>query len=148
MPIPDYQSLMLPLLRFIGKCNGEAPIASAMDFLAKEYGLTEDELSQMLPSGQQTTFSNRVGWAATYMRQAGLLQRTRPGYCAVTARGREVLRSEPNSISNKFLSKFPEFRDFLQRKGKPAKDRQKTTISRPMTCRQLRWRRSRPPTRA
>ena len=74
MSVPDYQSLMLPLLSFAASQNDEISTGEAVEALAKQLRLTEDDLRQMLPSGVQPTFENRVGWAATYMKKAGLLE--------------------------------------------------------------------------
>lgn len=68
MAVPDYQSLMLPLLKYAGACKSEITTNEAVEVLAQELNLTEEDLREMLPSGVQSTFSNRVGWAATYMR--------------------------------------------------------------------------------
>jgi restriction system protein len=84
MTVPDYQSLMLPLLKYAGACKSEITTNEAAEVLAQELHLTEEDLEEdlreMLPSGVQSTFSNRVGWAATYMKKAGLLEPTRRGY--------------------------------------------------------------------
>jgi restriction system protein len=66
MPVPDYQSVMLPLLRFTGEKKDETSTGEAVEVLAKEFGLKDDDLKEMLPSGIQSTFINRVGWASTY----------------------------------------------------------------------------------
>ena len=118
MAIPDYQSCMLPLLEFLGDQN-EHSLRETIDHLATHFKLTEDELKQLLPSGQQAVFDNRVAWARTYLKQAGLLEPTRRGYFRITPRGLEVLKQKPEKINVKFLEQFKEFRDFRQRKRKP-----------------------------
>ncbi len=118
MAIPDYQSCMLPLLEFLGDQN-EHSLREAIDHLATEFKLTEDELKQLLPSGQQAIFDNRVAWARTYLKQAGLLEPTRRGYFRITPRGLEVLKQKPEKINVKFLEHFKEFREFRQRRRKP-----------------------------
>jgi restriction system protein len=90
MAVPDYQSLMLPLLRFAAQKGIEISTSEAVDTLAKELGLTEDDLKEMLPSGIQSTFVNRVGWASTYMKKAGLLESTRRGFYQITERGKDL----------------------------------------------------------
>ncbi|MCK7478063.1 MAG: winged helix-turn-helix domain-containing protein [Candidatus Moduliflexus flocculans] len=72
MAVPDYQSVMLPLLQFAAKKEIETSTSEAVEALAKELSLTEDDLKEMLPSGIQSIFVNRVGWASTYMKKAGL----------------------------------------------------------------------------
>lgn len=117
MPIPDYQTIMLPLLRFCGNAPGEISTRTAVDALAAEFKLTDAELRELLPSGTQPTFSNRVGWAATYMKKAGLLTPTRRGYYRVTDQGRRFLSTKPSRIDAKILRQFPEFVDFTKLKG-------------------------------
>jgi len=99
MAVPDYQSLMLPLLQFAARKETEISTSEAVEVLAKELGLTEDDLREMLPSGVQPTFVNRVGWAATYMKKAGLLETTRRGFYQITDRGRDLLEKQPKTIN-------------------------------------------------
>jgi len=117
MAVPDYQSLMLPLLRFTGECGGETSTGQAVQALATEIGLTDEDLAEMLPSGLQGTFANRVGWAATYMKKAGLLEATRRGFYRITGRGQELLEKQPAGINVKLLQQFPEFRAFQNLRG-------------------------------
>lgn len=70
MAVPDYQSLMLPLLQFAARKSGEISTSEAVDALAIELGLSDEDLKEMLPSGIQATFFNRIGWASTYMKKA------------------------------------------------------------------------------
>lgn len=112
MAVPDYQSLMLPLLQFAARKGTEISTSEAVEALAKELGLTEDDLREMLPSGVQPTFVNRVGWAATYMKKAGLLETTRRGFYQITDRGRDLLEKQPKTINVELLRQYPEFREF------------------------------------
>jgi restriction system protein len=117
MPIPDYQTLMLPLL----KIAGDGAIHSKRDVvpnLALQFGLSEDEQTELLPSGQQTIFSNRVGWARTYLKKALLIDYVLRGQFRITDRGKQVLAEHPAQIDNAFLSRFPEFVEF-QRPARP-----------------------------
>lgn len=111
MAIPDYQTVMLPLLIFL-KDGGEHSLREAIDVLADEFSLTENERVEMLPSGQQATFTNRVGWARTYLKKAGLLESTRRSYFRITPRGKQVLFDAPAKINVKFLEQFDEFVQF------------------------------------
>jgi restriction system protein len=86
MAIPDYQSVMLPLLRLAESRNEEISTDEAVEALASQLKLTDEDIKQMLPSGIQPTFVNRVGWAATFMKKAGLLEPTRRGYYRITQR--------------------------------------------------------------
>ncbi len=122
MALPDYQSLMLPLLWYAGVADGEITTNKAVEVLAQELNLTEQDLKEMLPSGTQFTFVNRVGWAATYMKKAGLLEPTRRGYYQITQRGRELLAKQPQVINNKTLEEYPEFLEFKKRKGTMTKN--------------------------
>jgi restriction system protein len=117
MAVPDYQSLMLPLLRFAGEKKDETSTGEAVEVLAKKFELTDEDLKEMLPSGIQSTFVNRVGWASTYMKKAGLLEATRRGYYRITLRGQELLKKQPKAINVKLLKQYPEFLAFQQLKG-------------------------------
>jgi restriction system protein len=131
MAVPDYQSVMLPLLQFAGQKQTEISTSEAMEALAKELSLTEDDLKEMLPSGIQSTFFNRVGWASTYLKKAGLLEATRRGFYQITDRGKALLKKQPNIINIKLLKQYPEFLEFQQikgtRTGKNLNDSQKTS---------------------
>ena len=113
MAIPDYQSIMLPLLR-LSSANpaDDLSLQEAISVLAGEFNLTEEDKSALLPSGRQATFVNRVGWAATYMKKAGLLEATRRGFFKISQRGLEVISQRPPAINVKFLNQFPEFIEF------------------------------------
>lgn len=111
MAIPDFQTVMLPLLRFAGD-KQEHSFREAIDRLADECKLTDDERKELLPSGQQEVFNNRVGWARTYMKKAGLLETTRRGHFQITEMGSQVLSQEPPRVDVKFLERFDEFKQF------------------------------------
>jgi restriction system protein len=125
MSVPDYQSVMLPLLQFAATRDGEISTGGAVDALAASLGLSEDDLKQMLPSGIQQTFVNRVGWAATYMKKAGLLETTRRGYYQITPRGLALMKKKPPKINVKLLAQYPEFQQFQGLKGTRSEDRVK-----------------------
>jgi restriction system protein len=111
--IPDYQSLMLPVLRAAE--NGEARVGDVVRQLADKLGLTDEQRAIPLPSGGQPLFSNRVRWAKTYLGKAGLIEATRRGHFRITDRGREALATNPYKIDNRFLAQFEEFRHFTAR---------------------------------
>jgi restriction system protein len=113
MAIPDYKTLMLPVLRSFTK--GETKISDVIAQLADEYQLTEAERSQLLPSGRMPLFANRVHWAKTYLKQAALLRQTRRAHFRLTDRGEKALASGLQKIDNRYLSQFPEFQDFRSR---------------------------------
>jgi restriction system protein len=110
--IPDYQSVMLPLLQFAGD-GQEHLFRDAVDTLANEFGLTKDERIELLPSKTQPVFDNRVGWARTYLVKAGVLESPRRGYFRITDRGTQLLKSVPSRLDTAFLREhYQEFRDF------------------------------------
>jgi Restriction endonuclease len=118
MSIPDYQSIMLPLLTLAGDSN-EHSLREAIGRLAERFGLTPEERSALLPSGQQPIFSNRVAWASTYLRKAGLLEHVKRGVFRISSNGSEVLKSNPPNINVAFLEKFPSFVEFREASRKP-----------------------------
>lgn len=105
---------MLPVLRIAGDGN-EHRIRDIIDQLANECRLTEEERRQLLPSGRQATFDNRVHWAKGYLAQAKLLESTQRGWFRITARGTEELAANPVRIDNAYLLRFPEFVEFRRR---------------------------------
>jgi restriction system protein len=113
MPIPDYQSLMLPLLRFASDGNDHTA-REAVEVLANEFQLTSAERSELLASGQQAIFNNRVGWANSYLKKACVLESPRRGALRITARGQQTLAENPPRIDVRFLERFPEFIAFRE----------------------------------
>lgn len=111
MPIPDFQTLMLPLLKLLNE-KGELEAREAAPLLGDRFQLTEEERRKLLPSGKQEVFANRVGWARTFVKKAGLLETPRRGLWRLTDRGKNVLRQNPEKIDVKFLKQFPEFLDW------------------------------------
>jgi restriction system protein len=113
MVVPDFQSFMLPLLNFATDGN-EHSQSEAANALSHHFAITESDRREMLPSGRQTRFDNRVAWAASYLRKAGFLESTRRGRFKITKRGLEIQRSNPARIDVKFLMKNgdAEFREF------------------------------------
>src|SRR4051812_11423611 len=97
MPIPDYQTIMLPLLKSAAD-GGEKRFRDAVEQLAIEFRLTDDERAEMLPSGTAPLFDNRVGWARTYLKQSGLLQSAKRGYFQITPTGTALLREDLDRI--------------------------------------------------
>ena len=108
MAIPDYQSILLPLLQACAD-GKEHTKHELLPLLARQFGLVEEDLAIKLASGKQGMFDNRVGWAKTYLKQAGILENLRRGIFRITARGLHVLNENPASLNVKFLKRFPEF---------------------------------------
>ncbi|MDT8327172.1 MAG: winged helix-turn-helix domain-containing protein [Roseovarius sp.] len=111
--IPDYQSLMKPVLELAA--SGEVKISDAVTRLEEAFQLSEDERSELLPSGKQARFANRVHWARSYLKQAGLLRNTRRGHFEITEEGRRVLAEDPERIDGKFLERYDQFLEFKSR---------------------------------
>ena len=110
MTIPDFQTIMLPFLKFSGDGKMHS-FLEATDALAKEFKLTPEEIDTLIPSGQQR-FANRVGWAKTHLKKAGLIDYPQRGQFQITQRGFDVLKDTPKAIDMKFLMQFPEFIEF------------------------------------
>lgn len=115
MAIPDFQTLMLQLLRLSGD-GREHSLREAYDGLAGQFKLTDDERRERLPSGVAVKFDNRVAWARTYMKQAGLLEYPRRGWFKITDRGLDVLRSGVERLDIAYLERFEDFQSFRERK--------------------------------
>lgn len=111
MPIPDYQSLMLPVLRQLSDRRGHA-VADVRQRIAAELKLSDEELTERLASDTTTVFLNRVGWAVQYLKSAGLIRSVRRGVYEITDRGFAMLRSNPADINLKHLRQYPEFVEF------------------------------------
>ncbi|UKP00156.1 restriction endonuclease [Nostoc sp. UHCC 0870] len=111
MPIPDYQAIMLPLLKLTTD-QKEHSLREAIEVLADHFQLTEAQRKELLPSGRQPTFDNRIGWARAYLKKAGLIKSTKRGYFQITNRGLDIITSNPVEINAKFLNQFPEFLEF------------------------------------
>ena len=109
--IPDYQSIMLPLLRHVSD-KEEYKFRDIIEGLANKFGLTDEERKELLPSGIQPIFQNRVGWAKTYLKKAGLIDTPKRATVTITTRGLEILKKNLDSINVNFLKQFPEFVEF------------------------------------
>ena len=114
MPIPDFQSVMLPLLEVLSDGN-EWRMRDATEALAIRFALTQQEREEMLPSGQQTLFNNRVGWAKTHLKGAGLISNPNRGKVTLSDEGRRVLATHPESINCRFLRQYPSYLDLVAR---------------------------------
>ncbi|WP_227742132.1 MULTISPECIES: restriction endonuclease [unclassified Janthinobacterium] len=115
MSIPDYQTVMLPLLRLAAD-GKEYRSRDAIECLTQDFALTDEERSEMLPSGTAPLFDNRVGWARTYLKQAGLLTSPKRGVFQITERGKALLAKGPAQINVATLEQFDEFRAFRARR--------------------------------
>lgn len=111
MAIPDYQSLMLPVLKIAA--TGETSVPGAERLIAEQFQLSEEDRELLLPSGKQRVLHNRLHWAKFYLSKAGLVDSPKRGRFIITAAGREVLKQGLTHIDNQFLSTFPNFSAFI-----------------------------------
>lgn len=111
MAIPDFQTIMLPFLKFLTDKN-EHSFREIIDGLAEKFKLSNEERRELLPSGKQSVFYNRVGWARKYLKEAYLLESPRRGVFKITKRGLDVILKNPQKINIDFLKQFPEFEEF------------------------------------
>lgn len=119
MPVPDFQTVMLPLVRY-ARDGQEHVLAKAIEALADEFKLTAQERRQLLPSGAQATFNNRVYWAAFHLRKARVFESKGHGRFYISERGRELLDRQPVRIEMSTLMEYPEYREFRAGSGKQA----------------------------
>jgi len=113
--IPDYQTLMLPVLKLAAD-GGEHKFSHAVELLAGEFSLSTKERNELLPSGSQAVFNNRVGWARSYLKQAGLLSSPKRGFFTLTPKGAALLAKNPERVDISILEQYPEFLEFRNRK--------------------------------
>lgn len=115
MPIPDFQSLMLPIMKIAGD-GADHTARELREQLAEQLGLSEQERKELLPSGQQPVFTNRLAWARSHLGMAGLLEKTGRGTFRITPRGQQALAANPPVINLRFLQQF---REYLEARNKP-----------------------------
>jgi restriction system protein len=119
MPIPDFQTLMRPLLQHLSNGSDHSN-QETLSVLAEQFRLSEEERNQLLPSGKQSVFTNRIAWAKSHLKQAGLVESPRWGVYRISARGLTLLRETTGPINIKVLNQFPEYRKFRSGKGAEA----------------------------
>ena len=121
MSIPDYQTIMLPLLKLMGD-RKEHHVREMINRLADEFQLTNDERRTLLPSGNDVMFDNKVKWARLYLGKAGLLESTKTGYWKITQSGLQVLSKNPRRIDLKFLEQLPKYQEWKKTFAKEKKE--------------------------
>jgi len=126
--IPDYQSIMLPLLRTISD-KQEHKFRDLIESLSNHFRLTDEERKELLSSGQQSIFDNRVGWASTYLKKAGLVNAPKRAFVIITQRGLDVLKQNPKEINVSFLKQFPEFIEFQNLKHGDSDDTEQVEVT-------------------
>jgi restriction system protein len=131
MAIPVFQQITLPLLQLL-EDKQEHSLRQIIDSLINQFNVTQEEQHELLPSGKQAIFDNRVGWARTHLKKAGLIESTRRGFFRITDRGLQVLKEKPAKIDVKFLNQFEEFREFRAiRREKPMESGEEETETTP-----------------
>lgn len=118
MAIPDYESMMFPVLEVLAD-GREWPVAESRVLVAKNLNLSQADLAELLPSGKQGRFANRLSWAQGYLKEAGLLRSVRRGVYQITDRGRLALKEANGRIDNSYLSRYLEFLEFRSRSNRP-----------------------------
>lgn len=118
MPVPDFQSLMLPVLKGVA-AKAPVPAPDLRIYVAEQLELTDGDLAELLPSGRQTTFANRTAWANIFLQRAGLIKVVRRGVYELTPAGATVLEQQPAHIDMKFLERFPSYTEWRKRSMQP-----------------------------
>ena len=121
MPVPDFQSIMLPLLSALSD-GREMSMRQLTNLLADQFQLGEAERSELLPSGAQTVFNNRVAWSKAHLKNAGLIDNPSRGMVRIAEAGTRVLESKPPAISCRYLKQFPSYLRFIGQSDEPAID--------------------------
>jgi len=109
--IPKYEKIMLPLLKYLAD-GEEHGLSETHDALAEQFQLTDDDLRELLPSGRQPVFRNRVGWARTYLKKAGLVTSPKRAHFRISDKGLSLLKENPKEITSKFLTRYNDFVEF------------------------------------
>jgi restriction system protein len=128
MAIPDYQTIMLPVLQ-LASDQEEHKFSDSVQYLAEMFSLSDEEKGELLPSGTQAIFNNRVGWARSYLKQAALLSSPRRGYFKITEQGLSLLAEKPEKITSTMLERYSEFQEFRNRKKDQTKASEENEIS-------------------
>lgn len=114
MRIPDYQTMMLPLLQYLSD-GKEHQINECAEAIAKAFKLTEEQKSQILPNGTYPILKDRMSWAKSYLKMAGLIKNDKRGIYQITTSGLSLIRSNPEIINNQRLMQYPSFQKFLKK---------------------------------
>jgi restriction system protein len=115
MPVPGFESFMLPLLRALDD-GADHPVSEVRERIAREMALTAEDRAELLPSGKQAIFDNRLGWAKTYVDKAGLMATVKRGVYRITDEGRRLLAQKPEAVNKQVLLTFDKFRAFVQQR--------------------------------
>lgn len=113
MAVPGFQDFMLPVLQLASE-RDSIHKSEYDEIISQRLGLTQEDRSELLPSGKQTTYQNRIGWAITFMYKAGLLIRPARATMSITQLGRELLAESPERVDNRLLARYESFRTFRE----------------------------------
>jgi restriction system protein len=127
MAVPDFQTLMLPVLKLA--VEDEMRVIDCVEKIASQFGLTDADIAELLPSGKQTRLKNRIYWAKSYLAQAGLVESTKRGFFRATQAGKDTLQSGVAKIDKAYLERFPGYQEFKARSGQNAEDESAATGS-------------------
>jgi len=135
--IPGFQKFMLPLLKFAGD-KKEHSTTEALEFIATEFNISEEQKNELLPSGNQKIFSNRVFWAKSYLKMSGLVENTKRAHFKITNRGLDTLSENPVEINLRYLKKFPDYVELSEswKKGNSNSDTEEEIVT-PQTPEEL-----------
>ncbi|MDR0832880.1 MAG: restriction endonuclease [Candidatus Symbiothrix sp.] len=111
MNIPDFQTIMLPLLEVFAD-KQEHSLHYSIQQICDRFDLSNEQRTELLPSGNQEIINNRVAWAKTYLKKAGLLNSPRRATFIITEKGLQVLDSKPRRIDIKYLEQLPDFQEW------------------------------------
>ena len=126
LAVPKYHEFMLPMLKELKEGSSKS-MQEIRDSLADHFNLSEEDQKELLPSGNQSIFDNRVGWARTYLKKAGLVDSPKRSFVVITDRGREVLAENPDEITSNYLKKFDEFLEFQNLSNKKEEEAEEVT---------------------
>ncbi|MGQ0542621.1 MAG: restriction endonuclease [Blastocatellia bacterium] len=127
MAVPDFQTLMLPFLE-ISSDRAEHTYSELVERLSSQFGLSDDEKNELVPSGRQTKLLNRIYWIFTHFKHAKLVESVRRGAFIITDRGSDLVKSRPGRVDLKLLATYPEYNDFRKRKGRDNGKKNGSTI--------------------
>jgi len=113
MPVPDYETLMLPVLRLFA--SGARNVAECVPHIQSEFAISDEEAQELIPSGRITVLQSRAHWARTYLSKAGLLHSPARNLHLITDKGRALLDQNPARIDNALLAQFDGFAEWVQR---------------------------------
>ena len=122
MPLPDYETLMLPVLKLFA--TGAENVAACLPKIKEEFGISDEDAAELLSSGSKTTLLSRTHWARTYLAKAGLLTSPKRNLHVITDLGKDVLASNPERIDNAYLARFDVFTDWVKKSREATVDGQ------------------------